>query len=159
MGALVDLRAFTYQLTPIHKMAQWKLDVLRQELASAQGEVTSCLARITDLKSRYSIEAATVKLAWLEQLNVTNHSYALNYLMSLKGALEREYKNLSLVQSVLCAARLACIEQQRKLELIESHRESEISDFKLTQLNRMLSEADRDWAARSIWKKKSEGLS
>lgn len=149
-----DLRGFVYQLAPVMKVAEWELNRRQQTLALAQADYTQCEMQIHSLQQAYLIEASKAKTAWNEQLNVSNHGHALQYLQTKKMQIQLKLEELSRLRLALIEARSACVEQQMKLELIESHRENAILEYGLEQSKVASSEADRDWSARSIWRKK-----
>ena len=152
MSSSVDLRGFVYRLSPVQKLATWKLDSLHQKLASAQSDVVACEKVLGQLKLNYLEKANEVKDAWLSRLNVTNHSQSLHYLQTQKMRIEHKVQELQGLRLVLDELRRECIDQQKKVDLIDSHRENSIEEYQLEQQNILSAEADRDWNARTQWR-------
>ncbi|MBC3875058.1 hypothetical protein [Undibacterium flavidum] len=151
-----DLRGFVYQLAPVLKVAEWELSRRQQRLALLQAELTQCEYVLRALKQAYVLEANNAKNVWNTQLDVANHGHALQYLQEKKMQIQFKTEELLRLQASVIDARAACVDQQMKLELIESHRENAIADFGLEQSKLLSSEADRDWSARSLWRKKAK---
>ena len=154
MSQTVDLRGFHYQLAPVHQLAQWELDRLRQKLALAQTDYANCETVLSSLKQRYGQVTQLAKDAWISKFNVASHAHALNYLQALQVQIQQKMSELQDLMTVLDAARHSCVEQQRKLELIDTHKADAMTEYAMVQENTLSSEADRDWSARTIWRNK-----
>ena len=156
MSSSVDLRGFVYQLEPIRKRNKWELDAFQQKLALAQKEFSAGQNILNSLKQKYTSKMLVTKSSWHEQLNLVNHQHALFYLQALQRRIENQSMELVTLKEKLDTLRELCLEQQMKLELIDVHRESSVSDYKLEQQNIQSAEADREWNARSLWRQKRE---
>lgn len=156
MSQTVDLRGFHYQLAPVHQLAQWELDRLRQKLALAQTDYANCETVLSSLKQRYGQVTQLAKDAWISKFNVASHAHALNYLQALQVQIQQKMGELRDLKKALEDARQLCVEQQKKLQLIDSHKADALNEFALVQENILSSEADRDWSARSIWRDKQK---
>ncbi len=156
MSQTVDLRGFHYQLAPVHQLAQWELDRLRQKLALAQTDYANCETALSSLKQRYGQVTQLAKDAWISKFNVASHAHALNYLQALQVQIQQKMGELRDLKKALEDARQLCVEQQKKLQLIDSHKADALNEFALVQENILSSEADRDWSARSIWRDKQK---
>ncbi|MFZ6876356.1 hypothetical protein ACO0LF_30230 [Undibacterium sp. Di27W] len=159
MSASVDLRGFTYQLDPIQKQTQWRLDLLEIELAKAQQGEQSCAQIIDDLKQREQDQASLAMTSWQSHVNVSVHQSALEFLLTLKNAIFRKQEELLALQKKCTSIREECIGLQQKLEIFESHRQECLDEYILEQLHQQNAEIDRDWNARSMWRAKRKEVS
>ncbi|MES2036405.1 MAG: hypothetical protein V4495_01085 [Pseudomonadota bacterium] len=154
MSSSVDLRGFTYQLDPVQKQAQWKLDILEIDLAKAQHEVQQCEQLIEQLKLREQEQAQLARTSWHSHMNVSVHQSALEFLLTLKAEMLIKQEELIGLQNKCSLIRQECINLQQKMELFDSHRQECLDEYILEQLHQQHAEIDRDWNARSMWRAK-----
>ncbi len=159
MSSSVDLRGFTYQLDPVQKQTQWKLDILEIDLARAQHEVQQCAQVIEQLKLRELEQAQLARTSWHSHMNVSVYQSALEFLLVLKAEMLVKQEELIKLQDKCSLIRQECVNLQQKMELFDSHRKECLDEYVLEQLHHQNAEIDRDWNARSMWRAKKQEAS
>lgn len=147
-----DIRGFSYALAPLLQKARW-------ELEREQRKISPVLMRIASLDSELeSLAAVRRQIAeqWVAASGLAiDASLARNsvaYLCGLQRQTEALEKQLSTARSQREALQEACLRVQRRIDLLDDHREQSQGVYTNQELAARQVESDRDWIGRSHWK-------
>lgn len=152
MSYAVDLRKFKYQLMPLLKQANWKLDALQLDLGRARQLYEQCQCELVEQENQLKAQLLKIRDAWNEKLNIVNHRHGLFFVQDMQIKIDQKRKELSEKQAELALILEKCIAQQRRVELLENHQKELKAVFVTEQTNLLSAEIDRDWNARSSCK-------
>lgn len=150
----VDVRKFKYQLAPLLTRANWRLDALQLQLGKARVEFEQNRDCLCQLQETLVVQKREIAEAWNKNLNLTTHQHALLFILDAQEKIAEKQKHVEQLQRALDAVMKQCVEQQRRVELLQNHRGEALEKFCLEQVNVLAAETDRDWNARGFLRKK-----
>jgi flagellar biosynthesis chaperone FliJ len=143
-----DLRRFDYALEPLLRQRQWRLEASRARLARVQGEVHAAEEALEALRERYRAQRQLAAEALETRLDPGSYPRLLRWLVQLRDTIRSGEASLAELHARRSEASADCLEQQRKVEVVERHRDDCVADFARDEQGRLATEADRDWLAR-----------
>jgi len=155
----VDLRIFDYSLEPLRRLRQWQLDALHARLARMQRQIDQAQRAQVELCAERDKQSQELVQALTQRFDVAQHAGALQWLMFAQARILAGEKVLADLQEARVALQVQCIEQQKKVDIIEAHRDDCVAQFIHVEAGKQASEADRDWLSRQPLARDIRGLS
>jgi hypothetical protein len=147
-------RLSPYPLEALHKRERWRLDALRLELVAAATELAASGARHEALVRDARAAAAAASPAPRSVIDPAHARRHLLHLAALQVRAANAAQDLATHDASCARLREASRAQQIRLESIDRHR----ADFQRTAAadaeRRHGVESEREWLARSEWKKR-----
>lgn len=146
------MRGFTYALAPLLQKARWELEL-------EQRKISPVLIRIASLESELESlagERRRIAEQWVAASGLAiDASLARNsvaYLCGLQRQSEDLENQLSTARRQRNALQEGCLRVQRRIDLLDDHREQSQRVYTNQELAAGQVESDRDWIGRSHWK-------
>lgn len=146
-----DLRGFVYALEPVRVKAQWQLEALQRELATATARATALRDEAQALGARLEALARAARAPTSGRIDPAQAHRALAFLSDLQRRLAAlaVQRNTADAQQTALQQRVA--EQRLALDALDEHRERCRSEHVAERLRQHAIEADDDWLVRSGW--------
>jgi hypothetical protein len=154
-GASVDLRGFVFTFEGLLRKYQWELDALHARMAAAYAQMKSAADELEKLQATLDGHGADINQALANSLNPFLHQRSIGYLASARSTIAEREKKLIALKQAHEALREACLEKQRKIEMLKDVQEQQLLDFVLAEQTRLANESDRDWSARNVARTRS----
>ena len=148
----LDVRGFDYGLEPAVRRQRWRVAAQQMKLARVQDAIARCGAEQAKLEQTRRQCSEQARQRALAGIDVEAHRRTLLYLMQLCDRIDAGERMLSLLRQQQQAVQTACLELQRRLELLEQHRSDALAAYLRHLQQRHDSDMDRDWLARSVWR-------
>lgn len=148
-----DRRAPRYPLEALHKREGWRLDALQSELGTASRRLIDCNERYTALCREYRVTAtaaAPLATAFIDPVVARSR---LLYLSDMHTRMKAAAQAVGELEGSRDRLRTDSGKQHGKLEAIEQHRREFLREEAARADRLQSAEADRDWLARSQWRK------
>lgn len=145
----VDLRGFQYALEPLLRKQQWRVDALQAKLAAMDKRVGAARRECTEAAMAFDTCAGGLRQTGSGRLDPDAYARGLAWLAALQADLEQKklrHERLRLDREALLGT---CLQAQRKVDVTSEHKDECLKEYVLTEQNRLSSEVDRDWLARS----------
>lgn len=146
---IVDLRRFEYPLEPVRRQRRWELEALQAELGRAQAAVELAEQEVQALRTQLREQSARAAANLVARLDPSSYPRALGWLVRLRESLVAAEERAATLRAERERLRRECLEQQRKVDVVERHREECVAEFAKEEGSRLASEADKDWLARA----------
>ncbi len=149
-AATVDLRGFVYSLDAILRKYEWEFEWLQANLATVSGALQTAQTQLALAQEQHRLQQLVVQTALTSRVNPFLHQQSLAYLEQSQANIvnqERQLKKLKTEREIL---HNDCIEQSIKIQALEKHRETSMTDYVSAEQTRLANEIDRDWSARSV---------
>lgn len=143
-----DLRRFEYPLEPIRRQRRWQLDALQAELGRVQQELDDAGHAVEVLREQLQHGLEDAARGSAARLDPARHARALGWLVRLRAEMAAAVLRADALRARRDEARMACARQQRKVDVLERHREDAVAAFTREEETREAAEADRDWLTR-----------
>lgn len=151
MSSTVDLRGFVYPLEPQLNRQRWELERLQGQVAQLGSRINGLEKQLKDAEDNYGAQHAYLAASVQQRPDPAMHRRALDYLVRARNmiaGLEQELEEVRKERSRLLER---CIEQQRRIQMLEEHRVTQLQEYVQEEQARLASEQDREWSARSLW--------
>ena len=145
----VDLRGFQYALEPLLRKQQWRVEALQARLAAADKQVDAARHACGEAQSVVDACAQGLRQPGGGKLDPQAYGRGLAYLAALQAGLIRKKLHLEQLRLDRSALRETYLQAQRKVDLTIEHKEECLKEYVLAEQNRVNSEVDRDWLART----------
>lgn len=145
----VDLRGFQYALEPLLRKQQWRVDALQARLAAMDKLVAAARRECAQVEAALESSAGGLRQQGGGRLDPDAYARGLAWLAALQADLEQKklrHERLRLDREALLETWL---QAQRKVDVTSEHKDECLKEYVLTEQNRLSSEVDRDWLARS----------
>lgn len=147
--AQVDLRAFRWPLQPLERKLQAELDAARARLAALRQAAREPADRVAALEQQWTEQARSATPIPEGALDPAAHQRQLCYLGSLARQIDKMRKEANQLGAHVAEAAAICLQQERKLAVVQKRRERAESLYAGEQLRRASKEADLAWLART----------
>lgn len=144
----VDLRRFEYALEPVRRQRQWRLDSLRAELGRVQRRVEDAEGVLRALQEQYRVAVQHTAEHMAARLDPVRHPRVLRWLVLQRERIEAGAGCVETARRERARVQAECLNEQRRLELIEKHREECVALFAQEEESRLRRDADREWLVR-----------
>lgn len=148
MSAL-DLRGFRHALDPLTRRQRWTLEARQLELAAAGAELARADAARLRLRQDYEQGADQALRRCATRIDPAAHARTLGYLAGLRERMLVAWREVERLRARRQELLDDCIALQRRLDVLERHRDEAKADFASTELRRQSAEMDREWVARN----------
>lgn len=145
----VDLRGFSYALSPFVRQQRWHMDSLQAQLARAQRLVVESQKECEVMRASLCAQSAHIQQSLLQRPNPSAYHQGLAFLAQLQQRISAQKKSLQALQAERLRLQSECLAQQRKLDGLEEHRTLALQDYATQAAQREAAEADRDWIGRA----------
>ena len=155
----VDLRGFVYPLTAQLDKHRWELERLQGQIAQAGARLSKLEVQLSETEGNYAAQHAHLAKSMQQRPDPGMHRRSLDFLVHARGlikGLQNHIEETRLERSQLMDL---CIERQRKIEMLEEHKGTQLQEYVLSEQTRLASELDREWSARSLWRLRQQSLS
>jgi hypothetical protein len=143
-----DLRGFHYPLEALLQRRRWELESVEGQLGRAVRELEQAVGAAAELRSRHVEQSRRAARALEERLDPVSHPRSLHWLTILRGLVRAAEERVDQLR----AERARILERlaiaQRKVSVIERHREDCVAEYATEEAARACVEADRDWIVR-----------
>jgi flagellar biosynthesis chaperone FliJ len=146
-----DVRRFDYALEPLRRQRQWRMDALQAQLGRVQQQIERAERALADLRDEHAVQSERAAQAAGKRLDPIGYSRLLWWLAQLRRTIHCGEEALADLHASRAQVSAACLAQQRKVDVIERHREDCMSEFVREEQGRLSAEADRDWLSRRRW--------
>jgi flagellar biosynthesis chaperone FliJ len=147
----VDDRRFHYALEPLRRQRQWRLDALQAQLGRIQRDIEQAELSLADVRAEHARESELAARAAGERLDPGSYARLLRWLSQLSCTIHRREQALTELRSSRTQVSAECLAQQRKVDVVERHRDECRAEFVREEQGRLSAEADRDWLSRRCW--------
>jgi len=144
----IDLRIFDYSLEPIRRQRQWQLDALHAKLGKMQRQIDQAQRAQAVLRAERDQQSQEVAQALVQRCDATRHAQALQWLVRAQARILAGEQALANLHDARAALQAQCLQQQKKVDVIEAHRDDCLAEFVHVETGKQASEADRDWLSR-----------
>lgn len=151
-GTSVDLRGFVYPLAAQLDKQRWELERLQGRLAQLGSRISRLEQQLKEAEDNYGAQHAYLAASMQQRPDPTMHSRALDYLVRARNRIKGLGKDLEAAKVERSQLLDRCIEQQRKIQMLEEHCAAQLQEYVVSEQARLASELDREWSARSLWK-------
>lgn len=157
----VDLRGFVYELEPLRRQRQWKLDTLLARLGRIQVAIQEAQESIEQMKHEQLHQSREAAASFIQRRDPDHHLRCLAWLTHLKAGILAAESRLHDLEAERSKLRILCLVQKQKVDVVELHREESVIEFTREEAGRIATEADRDWMARAAFRRvlRKSGLS
>jgi hypothetical protein len=145
----VDLRGFQYDLEPLLRRQQWRVDALQAQLAAMDKAITAAQRECADVQSAIDACASGLRGSGGARLDPDAYSRGLAYLAALQVDLGQKKMRLERVRLDRGALLESYLQARCKVDITSRHKDECLREYILTEQNRLSSEVDRDWLARA----------
>lgn len=143
-----DVRGFEYALEPLRRRRQWKLESAQAALGRVNAELRDARQAVTELRARYEEQRHHAAEALVARPDPATHRRNVDWLATQRRSIHQAEEVVARLAAKRTAAADRCLAEQKRLELLERHRERCLSEFTAGAESRAYSEADREWLAR-----------
>lgn len=147
--SLLDLRGFQFDLEPLLRKQQWRVDALQAKLAAMDRVFAAAQRACTQVQSAVEACADGLRRPGGAKLDPDGYSRALAYLAALQADLGQKKLRLERLRLDRRALLDAYLQAQRQADVTSEHQDDCLKEYILIEQNRLSSEVDRDWLARS----------
>lgn len=144
----VDLRGFSYALSPYVRQQEWHMDSLKAQLARAQRLVVEAQGKFDAMGASLRAQSAHIQQGLHQRPDPSSHQRGLSFLAQLQQRITDQKRSLLALESERLRLQSECLAQLRKLDGLEEHRTVALHDYASQAAQREATEADRDWLGR-----------
>jgi hypothetical protein len=145
----VDLRGFRYDLEPLLRKQQWRVDALQAQLAAMDKAISAALRECADVQAAVDACGSGLRRSGGARLDPGAYSRGLAYLAALQADLGQKKLRLERMRLDRGALLEAYLQARCKVDITSAHKDECLKEYILTEQNRLDSEVDRDWLARA----------
>lgn len=146
-----DLRGFVYALEPVRVKAQWQLEALQRELATAAARAAALREEAQALGAHFEAFARAARAPTSGRVDPAQAHRALAYLSDVQRQLAALAAQRSSADAQQTALQQRVAEQRLALDALDEDRERCRSEHVAERLRQHAIEADDDWLVRSSW--------
>ena len=143
-----DLRGFDYPLDPLRVRQQWQLDALRVRLGTVLRELSEAQQRLEDLRSQHAASSRELSDQLTRRWDGAHHGSSLRWLAQLRSGLQQLEGGVAELRALKTKLGEQCLACQRRLDVLDAHRDEMQDEFAKEEAGRAANEADRDWLTR-----------
>lgn len=152
-----DLRRFRYPLESLLQRRRWQLDAARARLGHVLAEIEEAERGLDERRLQYQRAGESAASSLAQRLDPCTHPRAIAWLARFRHEIVAAEQALSELGAERTRAAAECLTKNRKLELLERHREECLDEFRGEEERRVATEGDREWLSRRSWKTASGG--
>ena len=154
----VDLRGFVYPLTAQLDKHRWELERLQEQIAQVGARLNKLEVELSETEGNYAAQHAHLARSMQQRPDPGMHRRSLDFLVHARNLIKGLNNDVEEVRLERAALMDRCMERQRKIEMLEEHREAQLQEYVLSEQTRLASELDREWSARSLWWLRQQSL-
>lgn len=147
-SSTVDLRGFSYALSPYLAQQRWILDRIENQMAQAQKALTAVLAQFDEAQSALNNQAADLQQQLLQRPDPGGYQRGLLYLVDRQHHLQTLQQEIEVRRAKCKELSATRIAQQSKVDGLQEHREQALKDYAQESIRAASAEADRAWIGR-----------
>lgn len=152
----VDLRLFSYELEPAQNKLEWEKSKALMHMSKILTKYRGEKILFDKLEAHHLSVTKSLRRQLEAKFDPDMYQSALIFLDQLSTKIEDQKKVMQTIENEKQLIRKTLFNLQLKNDLFEEHKRECCADFVSVEINKQLSEIDREWSARAIWEMKME---
>lgn len=144
----VDLRGFSYALTPYLRKQEWQMERLQARMTGLQHSLAQAEHALQEQEASMQAHAAQMRQAMHSRPDPLLHRRGLAFLSGLHARIDSQKQEVQALRAQKADLQAECLAQQRSIDGLLEHRTQALHEYALEAGRAAAAEADRDWVGR-----------
>lgn len=149
----VDLRGFSYALTPYLRKQEWQMERLQARMARLQQSLLQAEQALQEHETSLHAQAGQLRQSLHTRPDPLVYRRGLAFLSELHVRIDRQKQEVQALRVQKADLQAECLAQQRSIDGLLEHRTQALRDYALESERAAAAEADRDWVGRLAMRK------